>query len=73
MRHTLANFAILFGFIGFLGYLFLIVAGFLGCCAGITTLFYHKIVMFILIAAVVIFGICMYNNCCSVIRKNNGK
>ena len=69
MRTVLANFALLFGFFGFTGYIFIVIAGFFGCCGGITTLFYHKLVMFILIAAVVAFGVCMFNNCCKI-KKN---
>ena len=55
MRIVLANLALLFGIIGFTGYLFLIIASALGCCAGVTTIAYHKIVLFILAAAVVVF------------------
>ncbi|MCF8367558.1 MAG: hypothetical protein K9G76_00855 [Bacteroidales bacterium] len=69
MRIVLANLALLFGIIGFAGYLFLIIAGAFGCCAGVTTVGYHKIVLFILSAAVVIFAICMFNNCCRIKKK----
>ena len=62
-RTFLANFAILFGAIGFAGYLFILMASFLGCCAGLTSLFYHKVVIFVLLAAVVAFGVCLYHNC----------
>lgn len=68
-RHVLVNFAILFGFIGFIGYLFMIVSGFFGCCAGLTTPIFHKIVIFVLVSAVVLFGICMYNNCCTASKR----
>lgn len=69
MRIVLANLALLFGIIGFTGYLFLIIASALGCCVGVTTIAYHKIVLFILSAAVVVFGICMFNNCCRITKK----
>jgi hypothetical protein len=69
MRTVWANLGLLFGFIGFIGYIFIIVASALGCCAGLTTLGYHKIVMGILAMAVVIFGICMVNNCCKSRNK----
>jgi len=69
MRIVLANLALLFGIIGFAGYLFLIIASGLGCCAGLTTIGYHNVVLFILSAAVVIFAICMFNNCCRTRKK----
>jgi len=71
MKTVLANFALLFGIIGFGGYLFLIIASALGCCAGFTSFAYHKIVMGVLALAVVIFLICMYNNCCRSRNKEN--
>jgi hypothetical protein len=69
MRHVFANFAILFGSLGFAAYLFIIIAGFFGCCAGLTSLFYHKLVLFILALAVVAFLLCMVNNCCIVRQR----
>jgi len=69
MKLVLANVALLFGIIGFAGYLFLIIASALGCCVGLTTIAYHNIVLFVLSAAVVIFAICMFNNCCRVRNK----
>jgi len=71
MRIVLANLALLFGIIGFAGYLFLIIASALGCCAGLTTVSYHKVVLFILSAAVAIFAICMFNNCCRINKKES--
>lgn len=65
-KHILANFALLFGAFGFLGYIFIIVAGYLGCCADITTRMYHNIIIIILVIAFALFAICMYNNCCKV-------
>jgi len=66
MKMVLANVALLFGIIGFTGYIFLIITSALGCCAGLTSIAYHKIVLGVLSLAVVIFGICMFNNCCRV-------
>ncbi len=68
-RHVLANFALLFGFIGFIGYLFMIISGLFGCCAGLTTPLFHKIIIFTLVFAVVLFGVCMYNNCCTAAKR----
>lgn len=63
-KHILANFALLFGAFGFVGYIFIVVAGYLGCCADITTKMYHNIIIIILVIAFALFAICMYNNCC---------
>lgn len=63
MKKVLVNFAMLFGLIGFVGFLFLIIAGYFGCCAEITTVIYHRIVTVFLSLAFVIFAICMINNC----------
>ncbi len=70
MRTVLANMALLFGAIGFAGYLFLIISSFFGCCAGLTTMTYQKIILLILVVSVVIFGVCMFNNCCHITRKD---
>jgi uncharacterized membrane protein YuzA (DUF378 family) len=66
MKLVLANVCFLFGIIGFSAYLFMIIAGFFGCCAGLTTFAFHKIVLIIMALAVVTFIICMFNNCCKV-------
>ncbi|MBN2175814.1 MAG: hypothetical protein JW731_16915 [Bacteroidales bacterium] len=71
MKMVLANLAILFGAIGFVGYLFLIIASAFGCCAGLTSLGYQKVIMGILAIAVMIFGICMFNNCSKIRKKTN--
>ncbi len=71
MKTILGNFAFLFGIIGFVLYLFLIMASFIGCCSAITTDIFQKIVMLILGIAVVTFLICMYNNCCKIRGKKN--
>lgn len=63
MNKAVANLALLVGGIGFLYFLFLIIAGFLGCCAGLTTPLYYKIVLVTLGISVVFIAICMYNNC----------
>ena len=69
MRHVLVNFAILFGALGFVAYLFIVTVGFFGCCAGMTSLFYHKLVLSVLAISVVAFLLCMVNNCCTFRRK----
>lgn len=63
MNKILANFAIFLGGIGFLFFLFIIIAGFLGCCAGITTAKYLQILNISLIISAGIFIACMINNC----------
>ncbi len=57
------NSALTFAAIGFVTYLIIIIAGFFGCCAGISTFVYHKIVLAIVAAGAIIFGICLYKNC----------
>ena len=73
MKVVLANFAFLFGIIGFLLYLFLILASFFGCCTAITTVAFQKIVMLVLGIAVVAFLVCMYNNCCKARKKDKSQ
>lgn len=69
MRIVLANLALLFGAIGFIGYLFIILASAIGCCTGVTTSGFRIIVIVILAAAALICGFCMLNNCCKVSNK----
>lgn len=57
------NAALTFAVIGFVTYLFIIVAGFFGCCAGISDSLYYQIIIAIVVAATIAFGVCMYNNC----------
>lgn len=73
MKSVLGNFAFLFGIIGFVMYVLLILASFFGCCSAITTDTFQKIVMFILGIAVITFLICMYNNCCNIRKKNKSQ
>jgi hypothetical protein len=63
------NAALTFAVIGFVTYLFIIIAGFFGCCAGITDYLFHKIVLILVVAGAVTFGICLYNNCYLSSRK----
>ncbi|NOX84897.1 MAG: hypothetical protein GXO86_02860 [Chlorobi bacterium] len=49
---------LIFAFIGFITYLLLILASFLGCCTGITGHTFHQIVTVLVVASVVTFGIC---------------
>ena len=58
-----ANAAFTFAVIGFVTYLCIVIAGFFGCCAGITDAVYYKIILTIVVAAAATFGVCMYNNC----------
>lgn len=73
MKPALVNIALLFGFFGFLFYLFLIIAGFLGCCTGMTTSVFYKVAGIVLIISVILFGICAYNNCCNINRAEKAK
>lgn len=57
------NSALMFAAIGFVTYLFIIIAGFFGCCAGISTFAYHKIVLLLVAAGAITFGVCLYRNC----------
>lgn len=57
------NSALAFAAIGFVTYLFIIIAGFFGCCAGISTFIYHKIVLAIVALGAITFGVCLYKNC----------
>ena len=57
------NAALTFAVIGFVTYLFIVIAGFFGCCAGITDSMFYKIILMLVVAAAVTFGICLYNNC----------
>ena len=68
-KHILANFALLFGVFGFLGYIAIIIASYLGCCADITTKFYHNLIIIILVIAFALFAVCMYNNCCKIPKQ----
>ena len=63
------NAALTFAVIGFVTYLFIIIAGFFGCCAGITDYLFHKIVLVLVTAGAVTFGICLYNNCYTAMRR----
>lgn len=55
--------ALTFAAVGFVTYLFIIIAGFFGCCAGITDYLFNKIVLILVVAGGVTFGICLYNHC----------
>jgi hypothetical protein len=57
------NAALTFAVVGFITYLFIIIAGFFGCCAGITDYLFHKIVLILVVAGALTFGVCLYNNC----------
>lgn len=57
------NATLSFAVIGFLTYLFIIIAGFFGCCAGITDSLYYQIILAIVAIGAITFGACMYKNC----------
>lgn len=63
------NAALTFAAIGFVTYLFIIFAGFFGCCAGITDFLFNKIVLLLVAAGAVTFGVCLFNNCYKSIKK----
>ena len=63
------NAALTFSVVGFLTYLFIIIAAFFGCCAGITDYLFHKIVLLLVVTGVVTFGVCLYNNCYATLKK----
>lgn len=63
------NSALTFAAIGFVTYLFVIIAGFFGCCAGISTFLYHKIVLVLVSAGAIIFGVCLYRNCWKTFKQ----
>lgn len=63
------NAALTFAVIGFVTYLFIIIAGFFGCCAGITDYLFNKIVLLLVAAGAITFGVCLYNNCYSSLKK----
>ena len=66
MLKYFANFCLISGVIGFSGYLFLIMASTLGCCLGITTSTFSYIVITIITLCILVFGFCMFNNCCKI-------
>ena len=57
------NSALSFALIGFITYLFIVIASFFGCCAGISEFLYHKIVIVLVVIGTLVFGFSMYNNC----------
>ncbi|MBU2652164.1 MAG: YidC/Oxa1 family membrane protein insertase [Bacteroidetes bacterium] len=73
MRPMLVNIAILFGFFGFISYILLILAGFFGCCAGLSSKGYFIIAGLIMAVAVILFAICAYNNCCNIKKAEKEK
>ncbi len=69
MKIFLVNFGFLSGVIGFALYLFIIVSGFAECCASVSTKTFNIIALTALAVSVIIFGICMYHNCCKYLKK----
>lgn len=64
MNAILVKSLLTLGIIGFITYLFIVVASFFGCCAGIEQSHFHFIVIGISILGAVGFGACLYNNLC---------
>lgn len=58
--------ALSFAIIGFISYLFIIMASAIGCCLGVTTTTFYHIIFVILILAVAIFSFCMFRGCCKI-------
>jgi len=54
---------LLFAVVFFVVYLLIAIAAYFGCCIGLTTLFYNRIVWVILGLGVLVFTFCVYNNC----------
>lgn len=57
------NSALSFAAIGFVTYLFVIISGYFACCAGMSSFIYSKIVLALVAAGAVTFGVCLYKNC----------
>ncbi len=55
--------ALMFALIFFVVYLLIAIAAYFGCCVGLTTLFYTKIIWVIVGLGVLVFAFCVYNNC----------
>ena len=71
MRVLLANLAFLIGIVGFLGYLMIVVASAVGCCAGITSATFKEIVLIIFATGVLACVFCGLNNCCKITGKED--
>ena len=54
---------LLFASIGFLTYILIILASFLGCCTGITRNGFHILLIVLSTASMITFAVCVYNNC----------
>lgn len=63
------NAALSFAAIGFVTYLFIVIASFFGCCAGISEFLYHKIVIGLVVLGALVFGFCLYNNCYKISKQ----
>ena len=66
MNAYLAIAALSFAGVGFLSYLFIIMASALGCCLGVTTTAFYHVVLVVLVLAVAIFSFCMFRGCCKI-------
>ena len=68
MKKLLINFLFTFSVVGFVSYLLIIISSYLGCCVGIDSLIYHRIVLGIVTLGTVILGVCLYNNCYKILK-----
>lgn len=64
--------SLLFSFIGFLVYLSVIVASFMGCCIGVTNMVFNQIFVILIISGVVAFGVGSYFICFKERAQLNG-
>ncbi len=64
--------SLLFSFIGFLVYLLAIVAGFMGCCLGVTNVMFNQILLILTISGVIAFGVGSYFICFKKRAQING-
>jgi len=54
---------LIFSLIFFVVYIFMLIAAYFGCCSGITTTFYIKIVWVALGLGAIVFAFCFYYKC----------
>ena len=64
--------SLLFSFIGFLVYLLAIVAGFMGCCLGVTNIMFNQTLLILTISGVIAFGVGSYFICFKKRAQING-
>ncbi len=65
--------SLLFSFIGFLVYLLIIAAGFMGCCFNVTNVMFNQIIVVLAISGALAFGIGSYFLCFKKKAQINGQ